>query len=295
MKKEIDSVNKQANHSHKERNEKTQALRDLRVADLELFITAAHLKNLSQAAAYHHLSQSAASTAIQRVEYAFGRPLSEHKKRQFLLTPEGLDILPRAEAWLRQLSEAVVTSDPLPIRIVTTHAIARASMLSVALQEKIHLELMRPDNAYSAVARGEADVALVPDNAVWEGVIATEVGKGSFQLYSSRVNPSISPVILPENQIEVLSLQQRWQQVYGKPLPIKARLPSWSLIADLCVESNEIGFLPDFLGHKFQLHPVPWQPAPSRYRLLALYRSTNESFQKRLDVLLREWRKVFSE
>ncbi len=30
-------------------------LRNLRIADLELFITAAHLKNLGQAASLHHL------------------------------------------------------------------------------------------------------------------------------------------------------------------------------------------------------------------------------------------------
>jgi len=39
-------------------------LRDLRIADLELFITAAQLKNLSKAALFHHISQSAASAAL---------------------------------------------------------------------------------------------------------------------------------------------------------------------------------------------------------------------------------------
>ncbi|MBS0648534.1 MAG: hypothetical protein JSS10_04825 [Verrucomicrobia bacterium] len=43
--------------------EQLRSLRDLRIADLELFITAAHLRNLGQAATLHHLSQSAASAA----------------------------------------------------------------------------------------------------------------------------------------------------------------------------------------------------------------------------------------
>lgn len=46
-------------------------LSHLRLADLELFITAGYLKNLSKAAALHNLSQSAASTVISRVELAF--------------------------------------------------------------------------------------------------------------------------------------------------------------------------------------------------------------------------------
>lgn len=272
----------------------TTSLRDLRIADLDLFITAAHLENLGKAAELHHLSQSAASAAIVRVEMAFGRPLCEHERRQFRLTKEGRDLLPRAEAWIRHLSETVATQELMPIRLVTTHAIARVSIPAIWSLELVDLKLMRPDNAYAAIVRHEADIALVLDNAPWEGVMATEVGKGYFQLYSSEVNGAQKPVLLPEDQIEVLALQQRWEQAYGESLPIKARLPSWSLIADLCATSTEVGFLPDFLGQQAGLYPVSWQPTPSRYRMLALYRNTGEAFQKRIDLLLHECCKVFS-
>lgn len=267
------------------------SLRNLRIADLDLFITAAHLKNLGRAASLHHLSQSAASAAIQRVEAAFGRDLCTHEKRQFGLTKEGHLLLPRAEEWVRHLRESVATNDPLPIRLVTTHAIARVAVPGILSTENIELKLMRPDVAYAAVLRDEADIALVLDNAPWEGVVATEIGKGCFQLYSTQVEALSGPVLLPEDQIEVLTLQQRWEQVYGKPLPVKARLPSWSLIADICSGSNEVGFLPDFLGVQSKLFPVSWQPTPSRYRLLALYRSPSDPFKLRLDKLLRQWRK----
>lgn len=270
------------------------SLRDLRIADLDLFIAAAHLKNLGKAAVLHHLSQSAASAAIQRVEAAFRRPLCTHEKRRFRLTEEGQLLLPRAEQWIRQLRETVATEDPQPIRIVTTHAIARVAMPTILTLETIDLKLMRPDGAYGAILRDEADVALVLDNALWEGVIATELGKGSFQLYSKQEITNPCAVLLPEDQIEVLALQQRWQQIYGQSLAIKARLPSWSLIADFCSNSTEVGFLPDFLAQLSQLRPVSWQPTPSRYRILALYRNRGEVFQKRLDPILREWCRVFS-
>jgi len=276
-------------------SEYRNSLRNLRIADLELFITAAHLKNLGQAASFHHLSQSAASAAIQRVETAFGRSLCKHEKRQFGLTKEGQLLLPRAEDWIRHLHDTVATQAPQPIRFATTHAIARVSIPSILSIESIELKLMRPDRAYAAILRDEADIALVLDNAPWEGVIATEVGKGCFQLYSTQIEAPLGPVLLPEDQIEVLTLQQRWQQVYNQPLAIKARLPSWSLIADICLSSSEVGFLPDFLTLQSRLHPVPWQPTPSRYRLLALYRNAGNAFQSRLDQLLRQWRKVFEQ
>lgn len=275
------------------RLEYRNSLRNLRIADLDLFITAAHLKNLGKAAALHHLSQSAASAAIQRVEAAFGRSLCTHEKRQFGLTKEGQLLLPRAEHWVRHLHETVATQAPLPIRFATTHAIARVSIPAVLSIDSIELKLMRPDSAYAAILRDEADIALVLDNAPWEGVVAAEVGKGCFQLYSKQVEAPRGPVLLPEDQIEVLTLQQRWQQVYHQPLAVKARLPSWSLIADICSNSSEVGFLPDFLAWQSSLHPVSWQPIPSRYRLLALYRSTGEAFQSRLDKLLHQWRQVF--
>jgi len=274
--------------------EQVRSLRNLRIADLELLITAAHLKNLGKAAVIHHLSQSAASAAIQRVESAFRRPLCEHERRQFRLTEEGRLLLPRAEAWLRQLRETVATQETPPLRLATTHAIARVSIPAIWSIEPIDLRLMRPDHAYGAILQNEADVALVLDNAAWEGTQAIDLGKGHFQLYSTNPKAPLGPILLPEDQMEVLTLQQRWQQLFGYPLPIKARLPSWSLIADLCEASSQVGFLPDFLAQRSHLHPVPWQPAPSPYHVLALYRHTSEAFHLRLQNLLDEWRKVFS-
>ncbi len=270
-----------------------RSLRNLRIADLELFIAAAHLKSLGQAASLHHLSQSAASAAIQRVEVAFGRSLCTHEKKQFRLTKEGQLLLPRAETWVQHLQDTVAAKTPLPIRIATTHAIARVAVASILSIEKIELKLMRPDSAYGAVLRDEADIALVLDNAPWTGIIATEVGRGSFQLYCAKKEIKKTAVLLPEDQIEVLTLQQRFEQVYSEPLLVKARLPSWSLIADICSTSQEVGFLPSFLALSAVLHPVSWQPAPSQYRILALYRSNGDVFQRRLNQLVQRWIEVF--
>lgn len=284
---------KDTQHNHSGALSRGSSLRDLRIADLDLFITAAHLKNLGQAAVLHHLSQSAASAAVMRVEAAFGRPLCTHERRQFNLTEEGRQLLPRAEAWIKNLRENVAAADLLPIRIATTHAIARVGIPPILPIDSIELQLMRPNNAYGAVLRDEADVALVLDNAPWEGVVATEIGKGHFQLYCSKTRCAPKAILLPEDQIEVLTLQQRWLQTNKQPISIKARLPSWSLIADICSKSEEVGLLPDFLARQLHLHPVAWQPPPSHYRMLALHRSAGESLQRRLVPFLEEWRNCF--
>ncbi|MGV8948533.1 MAG: LysR family transcriptional regulator [Candidatus Paracaedibacter sp.] len=266
----------------------------LRIVDLELFMTAAHLKSLGKAASFHNLSQSAASAAILRVEAAFERPLCTHEKRQFRLTPEGAALVPKAEAWLKQFRDTIATDAPRPIRLATTHAIARVVMPAILSVESIDLTLMRPDGAYRAVLTDEADIALVLDNAPWEGATSVEVGAGAFQLYSASSKAPLAPVILPENQIEVLSLMQRWEQIHKKRLEIKARIPSWALITDICADSQEVGFLPDFLAKKAGLHPVSWQPKPSFYRILVLYRPSGEAFQTRLNRFIYQCQEIFA-
>ncbi len=270
------------------------SLKNLRIADLELFITAAHMKNLGKAAAFHHLSQSAASTAIQRVEAAFSTSLSTHEKRQFRLTREGQLLLPRLENWVKQLKDLIISKNEVPLRFATTHAMAQIAVPALLSVDHIDFKHMRPDHAYSAVLHGEIDIALVLDNSPWKGVVAAEIGSGHFQLYSSHKGAPLKPILLPEEQMEVLSLQQSWQQAHGYSLPVKSRIPSWSLIANICSDSTEIGFLPDFLAKKAGLHPVLWQPATSSYRILAIYRHTSRQIQERIESLVHELQVAFT-
>ncbi|MBN2479828.1 MAG: LysR family transcriptional regulator [Parachlamydiales bacterium] len=266
----------------------------LRIADLELFITAAYMKNLGKAAIFHNLSQSAASTAIQRVEYALGLLLCSHEKRKFSLTRRAEILLPRFENWVKQLRELIMFKQQVPIRIFTTHAIAQIATPALLEIGNIEFGHMRPDQAYEAIIHGKADLAIVLDNAPWKGVVTTEIGKGNFQLYSKNKNVCKKPVIIPENQMEGLFLQQSWLQKYNHTLPVKARISSWSLIADICANSDEVGFLPDFLAMKFNLHAVLWQPDTYKYRILGIHKEIEKLQKERFDVIIKKLKNVFT-
>jgi len=256
------------------------SLKNLRVADAELFISAARMGNLGKAAKIHFLSQSAASTAIFRLETAFNIALCTHQKKKFTLTNEGEILLLRLEKWIEQLKKMVLKSEDVPIRIVTTHAISIVAVPGLFSLGNVEFKNQRIEKAYTAVLHDEADIALVLDNASWSGLVATEVGRGTFQLYSKDPHVPLKGVLLPEDQMEVLALQQTWKEVKGYFLPVKARIPSWSLIANICFESDEVGFLPDFLAKKYHLHPVMWQPPSSRYRILVLHKNTDDQKEK---------------
>lgn len=261
-------------------------LRHLRIADLELFITAMHLRNLSKAAAIHHLSQSSASAAITRVEAAFGQELCHHEKRQFRLTNEGNILLPKIEEWLKQLKETILTNTERPIRLITTNAIARVILPVILPVESIDLQLSRPDKAYTAIQNDTADIAIVPDNSLWKDLVCTKIAQCYFGLYSSQIDAPLGSVLLPEDQIEVVTFKQRWINMYNNPVAIKARIPSWSLIADLVLASTDVGFLPSFLAHNLGLHPVSWQPPVAKFRILAIHKSQNNTVKQRINKLI---------
>jgi DNA-binding transcriptional LysR family regulator len=261
-------------------------LRHLRIADLELFITAMHMKSLSKAATIHHLSQSSASAVITRVEAAMGKQLCHHEKRQFRLTHEGNILLPKIEGWLKQFKETILTNAESPLRLVTTNAIARVILPLILPVESIELQLNRPDKAYAAIQNGTADIAIVPDNALWKDLSCTKIGQCYFGLYSSQVDAPLGPILLPEDQIEVLTFMQRWKNMYNEPVAIKARIPSWSLIADLLLASTDVGFLPSFLADNLGLHPVAWQPPVAKFRMLAMHRSASNDFAQRIERLV---------
>lgn len=81
--------------------------------------------------------------------------------------------------------------------------------------------------------------------------------------------------------------------MHSYSIPVKSRIPSWSLIANICSKSDEVGFLPDFLAKKFDLQLVLWQPSTFQYRVLAIYRKPTEKMQDRIDFLLKKLCKAF--
>jgi len=72
---------------------------------LEQFVVLARTKNFTRAAAELHLSQSALSRAIQKLEVQMGQPLFERKPREVSLTDLGERLLVRANDILKLVEE----------------------------------------------------------------------------------------------------------------------------------------------------------------------------------------------
>jgi hypothetical protein len=271
-------------------NEK-KFLKNIRIADLELFILASNLKNLGKAAKLSNLSQSAASIAVQRVESSFSIKLCNHQKRNFALTKIGEILLPKLEKWLNELKHIIKLENQFPIRFCTTHSIAQIIIPNILKIDNFEFEYLRPDQTYEKIINNTSDLGIVIDNFPLKKVETIEITKGKFQLYSKRKDVSIKKILISENQMEVLHLKQDWKDKYDSYLPIKSIIPSWSLIASICMSSDEVGFLPDFIAKKFNLYPISWNIGYYPYRLLAIYKNKNHFLKSRFIQIVNKLKK----
>jgi DNA-binding transcriptional LysR family regulator len=269
-------------------------LSSLRLADLKLFITATYLKSLQKAALFHHLSQSACSTAILRVEKALNIKLCHHGKRVFSLTKKAEYLLPFLEKWLNEIHNIVNEKKNLPIKIATTHSIAQIIAPLLIEEENIEFTIMRPNRAYEKVLLDDCSMAIVLDNYPWKKVNTIEIKRGYFQLYSRLENSLNAEIILPESQEEVLFLKQSFLENYKKQMQVKATIPSWVLIADILKNSDHVGFLPDFLAKKYDLHPVDSKIEKYEYKILALFKNLDDFFQIRFNNVIEKLTQAFN-
>jgi LysR family transcriptional regulator, hydrogen peroxide-inducible genes activator len=80
---------------------------DLNLQLLEQFVVLARAKNFTRAAAELHVSQSALSRSIQKLEEQLGQPLFERKPRDILLTHLGELLLERSSHLLKLVEDTV--------------------------------------------------------------------------------------------------------------------------------------------------------------------------------------------
>lgn len=78
---------------------------DLNLQLLEQFVALARTKNFTRAAEELHLSQSALSRAIQKLEDQLGQPLFERRPREVVLTDHGELLLERAQHILKLMED----------------------------------------------------------------------------------------------------------------------------------------------------------------------------------------------
>lgn len=141
---------------------------------LDLFLTAARLGSVSQAAAAHRIAQPSASSRIRTLERQLGIKLLERSPRGSVPTSEGSVVAGWAESVLRAAQELTTGVDALRasqvgrLRISASFTIAEyllppwlASFLRVRPDDSVALDVANSTLVLERVEAGEADLGFV--------------------------------------------------------------------------------------------------------------------------------------
>lgn len=143
----------------------------MNLADLRIFVSAARLPTLGDVAQAMHVTPSAVSKALRRLEDSLGKPLFDRGARQLVLNASGTLLLPRAQALLAlaEQARADVQGDHAvidcriagPAILLWRHGGALADGLRPYAQASLRLQATFEDAALAALARGDAHAAIV--------------------------------------------------------------------------------------------------------------------------------------
>ena len=165
------------------------------VAGLRAFVAVAEKRNFSSAATTLGVSQSTLSQALAALEAGLGAPLVERSTRRVFLTPEGAQLLPRAQAVIDAVdtftAAAAGVSDPLraSIRlglIPTVAPYVLPTVLAGLTEQLPDLTLQviedQTERLLTALRAGALDAALIALPADAPGVTALPIYEEDFVL-----------------------------------------------------------------------------------------------------------------
>ncbi len=181
----------------------------MNLTDLRVFASAARQPTLAAAAAELHLTPSAVSKALRRLEVSLETVLFDRSSKQLVLNDSGRRLLERARTLLALADQA--RADVMgqrstldcrlagPALLLWRHGPAAAQSLREWPGATLRMQAMFEDEAVAALARGDIHAAIVTGAAIegrgehwspeWE---ASALGTLSLQLVAGKTHPLVA-------------------------------------------------------------------------------------------------------
>ena len=183
--------------------------------DLEYLVTVADLGHFGQAAAHCHVSQSALSLQLQKLEAELGVQLIERTSRRVVVAPAGRPLVERARGILRArqelLDDAALTVGQMPAKItlglIPTVAPYQIGPLLKAMKQTYPTTTLRivediTQNLVQSTARGELDAAIIATETNDSLLDETKVGQDELLLVVARSHPLAKQAQVEKKQLE---------------------------------------------------------------------------------------------
>jgi DNA-binding transcriptional LysR family regulator len=180
----------------------------MNLSDLRVFVAVARQQSLAAASEQLHLTPSAISKALRRLEDSLGGTLFDRSNRQLVLNQGGARLLDRAQVLLALAEQARADlrgADAAPdcriggpAVLLWRDGVRSARALAAYPQATLRLKAMFEDEALEALARGDLSAALVTGavldgrgpvwSAHWEHV---SLGALALHPVASRAHPLV--------------------------------------------------------------------------------------------------------
>jgi DNA-binding transcriptional LysR family regulator len=241
----------------------------LELGKLEVFLEAARTGNYTAAARRLHVTQSAVSHAIRKLEDALGRELVEWRRRRFALTGEGrylLDVCQRVFLELGEAERVLGLGEPgLPqtlsigatVEFGTTVLVRKLRPLAASARW-LHLEFRFRDDLAPPLLRDEIDAAIDCRPHFHPSIQATALFREKYLLVASPAFLAEYPVRRPLDleRVPVLSLDRDgewWANALrafpGRRRPVLGRLIAVDQIRGMvhaALEGYGVALLPKY-------------------------------------------------
>lgn len=237
-------------------------MKHLNFTYLQYFYDAAVHRSVSIAARENHVSQSAISQGIAKLEIELGAKLTTHQRQAFRLTEEGDIIFNGAKKLFSAVSDLKDNLSALKgeisgeISFSCTNSLAQFYLPSAYLKmrkdyPRVNIQFHRGSLKYihESLKKEEVNFALVLDGPEYEVYDREIISKGYFRLYQSKSLKKSPGIIVDhlEND-EVVELRERYKQRYGEELKILEALSGWALVLAFVELRHGTGYLPEFMG-----------------------------------------------
>jgi len=261
----------------------------LNILYLKYFCDAVRSSSISAAARLNHVSQSAVSQGIAKLEVSLQSTLISHQPNRFRVTQEGKKLFDSAKAIFQaiQKTEDDLSGDHVvTLTFACTHSFALSCLpryLKLAQKKLPNLRLNFRLGQYFAIKEmikmGVVDFGILIDNDDLTSFDCYQLMEGEYRLWAaqSAVNIDQLPFLLDnEERIETNLLKTRYKASYGRELAVLMEVSSWAVVARLAQEGLGIGLAPDYIVHdNQQLKVVLPELNPAPYKLYAVFEKNN--------------------
>lgn len=230
--------------------------------NLKYFCDAARLGSISQAAKANHVTQSAVSQGIKKLEEALSTTLIAHHPKCFRLTPSGKTLLALGQDLLKRTMELqlALQEDQLgDLEFACTHSFSCAiiprhlkQFITQYPKVKINFHVAKNEQVKTLVREGSVDFGILTDEDDLESFEKRKLHEGYLRLFAAQDVPkknvkNLGFILSQRGHKERILLADAYYKKFGKEISGICEVGSWNAMAQLVAEGIGMAYFPEYL------------------------------------------------